>query len=165
MATSLCNLQVTTAARHAPARPLVLIADDDADTRLLFRTVLEIRRFCVIEAADGEETVRAAESARPDLILMDGSLPRQSGLDAARTTLDADLGWALGVVFRSYIRGVEAVVNDLPGGPRGYQVLAAAAQDLADNQAELATHLGIDRPPVLLHPPCAGVPARTPGCA
>src|SRR5947207_7260877 len=84
MATSLCNLQVTTAARHAPARPLVLIADDDADTRLLFRTVLEIRRFCVIEAADGEETVRAAESARPDLILMDGSLPRQSGLDAAR---------------------------------------------------------------------------------
>jgi len=62
-----------------------------------------------------------------------------------RTTLDADLGWALGVVFRSYVRGVEAVVNDLPGGPRGYQVLAAAAQDLADNQADLAAHLGIDR--------------------
>src|SRR6266542_4221624 len=62
-----------------------------------------------------------------------------------RTTLDADLGWALGVVFRSYVEGVEAVVNDLPGGPRGYQVLAAAAQDVADNQADLAQHLGIDR--------------------
>src|SRR6266542_6969595 len=62
-----------------------------------------------------------------------------------RTTLDADLGWALGVVFRSYVKGVEAVVNDLPGGPRGYQVLAAAAQDVADNQADLAQHLGIDR--------------------
>jgi DNA-binding MarR family transcriptional regulator len=60
-------------------------------------------------------------------------------------TLDADLGWALGVVFRSYLSAVEAVVKDLPGGPRGYQVLASAAQDLADNQAELATHLGIDR--------------------
>jgi DNA-binding MarR family transcriptional regulator len=59
--------------------------------------------------------------------------------------LDADLGWALGVVYRSYIKAVEAVVNDLPGGPRGYQVLAAAVHDVADNQAVLATRVGIDR--------------------
>jgi two-component system cell cycle response regulator DivK len=84
MPLSLSKLQETTAVRHAPARPLVLVADDDLDTRLLFRTVLEIRGCCVVEAADGEETVQAAESARPDLILMDGSLPRMSGLDAAR---------------------------------------------------------------------------------
>jgi len=43
-----------------------------------------MRGYCVVEAADGEETVSAAESARPDLILMDGSLPRLSGLEAAR---------------------------------------------------------------------------------
>src|SRR5437868_6180592 len=78
------NLQQVTEARHPRARPLVLVADDDPDTRLLFRTVLEIRGYCVIEAADGEETVGAAERARPDLILMDGSLPRLSGLEAAR---------------------------------------------------------------------------------
>lgn len=59
--------------------------------------------------------------------------------------LDADLGWALGVAFRSYLKAVEAVVNDLPGGPRGYQVLALAAKDVADNQAALAQQLGIDR--------------------
>jgi CheY-like chemotaxis protein len=76
-------LQQITDARHAPARPLVLVADDP-DTRLLFRTVLEMRGYCVIEAADGEETVSAAVSARPDLILMDGSLPRLSGIEAAR---------------------------------------------------------------------------------
>lgn len=84
MATSLNNLQEKTEARRVSAQPLVLVADDDADTRLLFRTVLEIRGYCVMEAADGEEIVRTAESARPDLILMDGSLPRMSGLDAAR---------------------------------------------------------------------------------
>ena len=78
------DLQQITDARDARARPLVLVADDDPDTRLLFRTVLEIRGYCVIEAADGEETVSAVESARPDLILMDGSLPRFSGLEAAR---------------------------------------------------------------------------------
>src|SRR5215211_8787534 len=84
MPTSLTSLQVTIDARPAPARPLVLVADDHEDTRLLFRTVLEVRGYSVIEAADGEETVRIAESACPDLILMDGSLPRLSGEDATR---------------------------------------------------------------------------------
>ena len=78
------NLQQVTDARDTRALPLVLVADDDPDTRLLFRTVLEMRGYRVIEAADGEETVGAAERARPDLILMDGSLPRLSGLEAAR---------------------------------------------------------------------------------
>jgi two-component system, cell cycle response regulator DivK len=78
------NLQQITDARTTRARPLVLVADDDPDTRFLFRTVLEMRGYCVIEAADGEETVAAAQRAHPDLILMDGSLPRLSGLEAAR---------------------------------------------------------------------------------
>lgn len=59
--------------------------------------------------------------------------------------LDDDLGWSLGVVFRSYVRTAEALVHDLPGGPRGYQVLAAAAQDLPGGQGALAQRLGIDR--------------------
>src|SRR5215468_3172175 len=59
--------------------------------------------------------------------------------------LDTDLGWSLGVVFRSYVKAAEAIVGDLPGGARGYQVLAAAAQDLAGSQAALAQRLGIDR--------------------
>jgi two-component system cell cycle response regulator DivK len=80
----LSSLQDTTDATHAPARPLVLVADDHEDTRLLYRTVLEVRGYGVIEAADGEETVCTAESVRPDLILMDGSLPRLNGVDAAR---------------------------------------------------------------------------------
>ncbi|MCW2600782.1 MAG: MarR family protein, partial [Frankiales bacterium] len=40
---------------------------------------------------------------------------------------------------------VEAVVCDLPGGPRGYQVLASAAEDPVGNQGSLAQQLGIDR--------------------
>lgn len=82
MTTSLSNLQNAKGAQHA--RPLVLVADDDEDVRLLFRTMLEIRGYSVIEAADGERAVQLAESERPDLILMDGSLPRMDGLDATR---------------------------------------------------------------------------------
>jgi DNA-binding MarR family transcriptional regulator len=59
--------------------------------------------------------------------------------------LDADLGWALGVVFRSYLKITNAVLCDVPGGPRGYQVLASAAGDQPGTQLALAQQLGVDR--------------------
>ncbi|SDY82368.1 DNA-binding transcriptional regulator, MarR family [Micromonospora pattaloongensis] len=59
--------------------------------------------------------------------------------------LDTDLGWALGVVFRSYCKAFATVVDDLPGGHRGYQVLAAAVGDLPNTQLALAQQLGVDR--------------------
>ncbi|MFI5841888.1 MarR family winged helix-turn-helix transcriptional regulator [Catenuloplanes sp. NPDC051500] len=59
--------------------------------------------------------------------------------------IDTDLGWGLGVVFRSYLSASEHVVDDLPGGPRGYQILRIAAGETALSQAQLAQNLGIDR--------------------
>jgi DNA-binding MarR family transcriptional regulator len=65
--------------------------------------------------------------------------------DASSCAVQADLGWALGVVFRGYLRTANAAVADLPGGPRGYQVLSAAARDLPRSQLKLAQQLGVDR--------------------
>jgi DNA-binding MarR family transcriptional regulator len=59
--------------------------------------------------------------------------------------LDADLGWSLGAVMRAYLRAAATVVADVPGGPRGHQVLAAAARGGAATQLALAQHLGVDR--------------------
>ncbi|WP_226363675.1 MarR family winged helix-turn-helix transcriptional regulator [Pseudonocardia abyssalis] len=59
--------------------------------------------------------------------------------------LESDLGWALGTVMRSYLRAVDEVVAGVPGGPRGYQVLAAAGRGEAGSQLALAQHLGVDR--------------------
>ncbi len=56
-----------------------------------------------------------------------------------------DLGWGLGTVFRAYVNAAHAAVADLPGGPRGYQVLSAAAQGTVGSQLALAQHLGVDR--------------------
>jgi DNA-binding MarR family transcriptional regulator len=56
-----------------------------------------------------------------------------------------DLGWGLGTVFRAYVAAAHAAVADLPGGPRGYQVLSAAAQGVVGSQLSLAQHLGVDR--------------------
>lgn len=68
-----------------------------------------------------------------------------AGCAADNVALDADLGWALGVVFRSYVKIVGVVMDEVPGGPRGYQVLAAAARGERGTQLALAQQLGIDR--------------------
>jgi two-component system, OmpR family, phosphate regulon response regulator PhoB len=62
----------------------VLIADDHEDTRLMLKTILEMNRFSVLEAADGEEAVMVTERERPDIVLMDFSLPILDGLSAFR---------------------------------------------------------------------------------
>jgi DNA-binding MarR family transcriptional regulator len=51
----------------------------------------------------------------------------------------------LGVVLRAYAKAAHAAVADLPGGPRGYQILSAAAQGAVSSQLTLAQHLGVDR--------------------
>ncbi|MFY1634747.1 MarR family winged helix-turn-helix transcriptional regulator [Solwaraspora sp. WMMB335] len=56
-----------------------------------------------------------------------------------------DLGWALGVVFRAYLKAADRILDDLPGGPRGHQVLAAAVQGAPQSQIALARRLGIDK--------------------
>jgi DNA-binding MarR family transcriptional regulator len=56
-----------------------------------------------------------------------------------------DLGWGLGMIFRAYVKAAHAAVADLPGGPRGYQILSAAAQGTVASQLALAQHLGVDR--------------------
>lgn len=83
------------------ARPLVLVTEDHGDTRLLLCTVLNLRGCAVIEAADGEEAVRLAESARPDLILLDGSMPRLDGFGAARRIRQLRRGGRVPIVFIS----------------------------------------------------------------
>jgi DNA-binding MarR family transcriptional regulator len=59
--------------------------------------------------------------------------------------LAADLGWGLGTIFRAYVMAAHEAVADLPGGPRGYQVLSAAAHGTVGSQLALAQHLGVDR--------------------
>lgn len=59
--------------------------------------------------------------------------------------VEDDLGWALGTVMRAHLRAAQEVVAGLPGGPRGYQVLAAAGRGEPSNQLALAQKLGVDR--------------------
>jgi CheY-like chemotaxis protein len=65
-------------------RRLVLLVDDCQDTRELYAEYLELSGFDVKEAEDGIVAVDQAVRVRPDVIVMDMSLPRLDGREAAR---------------------------------------------------------------------------------
>ncbi|MFG1924829.1 MarR family winged helix-turn-helix transcriptional regulator [Cryptosporangium sp. NPDC048952] len=65
--------------------------------------------------------------------------------DSPTIPLSDDLGWALGVLFRAYAKASAAALEGVPGGPRGYQVLATSVRDTPGTQLALAHQLGVDR--------------------
>jgi DNA-binding response OmpR family regulator len=57
----------------------VLVVDDDSDIRMLVRELLERSGHLVAEARDGREGLRALHSWRPDLVLLDVTMPVLDG--------------------------------------------------------------------------------------
>jgi two-component system response regulator len=62
----------------------VLLVDDFEDSRIGLSKLLEIEGYEVLEAVDGAQAVRVAINEKPDIILMDLSLPGMDGLTATR---------------------------------------------------------------------------------
>ncbi len=65
------------------ATPSVLVIDDEEQIRRALRSVLVSHGYRVILAGSAEEAVRVAAEARPDLIVLDLTLPDADGIDLA----------------------------------------------------------------------------------
>jgi CheY-like chemotaxis protein len=70
-------------ARQEPA-PLVLVCDDNVQDREMYATYFLARGFRVQTAGDGETGFQYAVESRPDVIVMDLSMPRLDGWEATR---------------------------------------------------------------------------------
>ena len=64
--------------------PLVLVVDDFADAREMYGEYLKFCGFRVAEAQNGVEAIEKARRLKPDLILMDLSMPVVDGWEATR---------------------------------------------------------------------------------
>jgi two-component system, NarL family, nitrate/nitrite response regulator NarL len=110
----------------------VLVADDHTIVRTGIRHVLEGESGfeLVGEAANGFEALTLAERLRPDVIVVDISMPGESGLRLAaklRTSLPASR-----VLILSMHDNAEYVVESLRAGANGYLLKDAAATELRD---------------------------------
>ena len=69
---------------RARVKPVILIAEDSADSREMMCTLLTMKGFEVCAAGDGVDAVELALRYLPDLIFIDLQLPRLDGLGVAR---------------------------------------------------------------------------------
>lgn len=65
-------------------RKRILIIEDEPLNMKLFRELLQIAGYEVVEATDGKQGILMARKTQPDLILMDIQMPVMDGLEATR---------------------------------------------------------------------------------
>jgi PAS domain S-box-containing protein len=71
-------------AGYAGRRRTVLIVDDVPQNRAVLVDSLNVLGFHLVEAVDGQQALASAERVRPDLIVMDVTMPVMDGLEATR---------------------------------------------------------------------------------
>lgn len=70
--------------RAAEPGRLILIADDDKETRNILRRFLSSLSYEILEAKDGLEALGLARARKPDIILLDISMPEKDGIEVLK---------------------------------------------------------------------------------
>ena len=65
-------------------RPLVLIVDDDVELRTMLREYLANEQFDVEACADGSAALRWLDRQRPDIVLLDVTMPGPNGFEVLK---------------------------------------------------------------------------------
>jgi DNA-binding NarL/FixJ family response regulator len=118
----------------------ILIADDHAVVAEGLKHLIEAQADMQVIAIvpDGREAVRQCEELRPDVVIMDLSMPELNGADATRAILEHDPQRR--VIVLSMYADHEYVRRALKAGALGYVVKRSAAKDVVD--AIRAVHAG-----------------------
>lgn len=83
--------------------PRILIAEDLDENRIALKLMLKLAGFDPLEACDGKQAIEIVRSEKPDLVLMDISLPIIDGLQATRSLrADAGLGQLPIIIVSAY---------------------------------------------------------------
>jgi DNA-binding NarL/FixJ family response regulator len=108
------------------ARPSVFIVDDHSFFRAGLRSILVEQGFEVVgEAPTGEAALPLIERRRPDVIVMDLTMPGMSGAEATRRICEAGLGPA--VLVLTVATGQEDVIDALEAGAAGGRIGSSPA--------------------------------------
>ena len=100
----------------------VLVVDDDPDVRLFSQTVLEENGYIPVLATNGEEGEEAVKKEKPDLIILDVLMPRESGIRLFRRLKtnkkfkDIPIIMLSGIAEKSFLRS-QKVLTEFGGDP------------------------------------------------
>jgi two-component system, NarL family, response regulator NreC len=107
----------------------VLLADDHALIRQGLKALLEKKGFQVVgEASDGQEALRSVEKMKPDVAIIDISMPVLNGVDTARELKKVSAKTK--VILLTQHDEDQYVTESLRAGVNGYVLKSQAADDL-----------------------------------
>jgi len=99
----------------------ILIADDLEFIKLVLRDLVEKAGFRVVgEASNGEEAVEMFQDKRPDVVLMDITMPKMDGLTALKKILKIDPG--ANIIMCSALGQQTLIVQALQMGAKDFVV-------------------------------------------
>jgi DNA-binding NarL/FixJ family response regulator len=110
--------------------PRVLIVDDHAFIRRGVQTILHAFpewEFCG-EAENGKDAIRLADELRPEVIIMDVSMPGLNGIEATRAIRKTQPG--VKIVLLTLHESSELLRSAFRAGARGYLLKTDAEQEL-----------------------------------
>lgn len=99
---------------------LILVVDDAAFMRMRLKTVLSQEGHQVIEAANGSEAVALYEQHRPDMVMMDITMPEMDGIAALRAIREKDPNAK--VVMVSALGQESTVIEAIKSGAKDFIV-------------------------------------------
>jgi DNA-binding NarL/FixJ family response regulator len=125
-----------------PGKPVskVLIADDHESVRNGVRELIKTERAFQVcgEATDGREAVEKARQLKPDIVVIDVSMPELNGIDATRQIVKDN---ASAEVLVLTVYESERIIDEiLNAGARGYLLKSDVAHDLVFAITSLAQH-------------------------
>lgn len=95
----------------------VLVVDDDPDVRLFSVTVLEENGYTPLEAEDGESGLKMIKEEKPDLVILDVLMPRQSGvrlyreLKTSKALRNVKIIVLSGIAKKTFLRSQKALTE------------------------------------------------------
>ncbi|MDX6466565.1 MAG: hypothetical protein QOI27_1605 [Gaiellaceae bacterium] len=120
--------------------PRVLVVDDDDDIRTLVVTLLTRAGITVRDAPNGRDGLREFHSWRPDLVVLDVSMPELDGWSVLDRIRDMSAVPVLMLTARGdeleRVRGLQAGADDYVVKPFGKQELVARVQALLRRAAQ-----------------------------
>jgi len=134
----------------------VFIADDHTIFREGLRRILELEKDIKIvgEASDGAETVRLASRLKPDVILMDISLPGPSGIKITRQIKKKNK--KVQIIMLSMYEDTAHIMESFQAGASGYVIKTRPSGELIQTIRSVCKE-GVSIPPAIEHKLLKGI--------